>query len=108
VITEYIVRLIDFPEALQVLGFGANRLALVAVRALRRRSAGRQPIKEMRKHLPDQIDGRIAAIYRRDRAITPTGETVIEDGDEVFVLAADEHIRTVMRELRRMMRPVRA
>jgi trk system potassium uptake protein TrkA len=32
---------------------------------------------------------------------------VIEDGDEVFLLAAEEHIRTVMRELRRSVEPVR-
>jgi trk system potassium uptake protein TrkA len=37
----------------------------------------------------------------------PSGETVIEDGDEVFLLAAEEHIRTVMRELRRSVEPVR-
>ena len=36
-----------------------------------------------------------------------SGETVIEDGDEVFLLAAEEHIRTVMRELRRSVEPVR-
>jgi trk system potassium uptake protein TrkA len=64
------------------------------------------PIKEMRGHLPPEIDGRIAAIYRRDGAITPTGETIIEDGDEVFLLAAEEHIRAVMRELRRSVEPV--
>ena len=52
-------------------------------------------------------DGRIAAIYRSGGAITPTGETIVADGDEVFVLAAEEHIRTVMRELRRSMEPVR-
>jgi trk system potassium uptake protein TrkA len=106
VITDHIVRLIEFPEALQVLGFGENRVALVAVRAYDGGLLVGQPISEMPKHLPDNVDARIAAIYRRDRAITPTGNTVIEDGDEVFVLAADEHIRTVMRELRRMMRPV--
>jgi trk system potassium uptake protein TrkA len=93
VITEYIARLIDFPEALQVLEFCRRRLALVGRARLRRRPAGRQP---------DQGDAQPPAT--RDRrthrrhlshggAITPTGETVIEDGDEVFVLAADEHIR---------------
>lgn len=106
VITEYITRLIEFPEALQVLGFGENRLALVAVRAYAGGLLVGKPIKDMPDHLPKHVDARIAAIFRRDRAITPTGETVIEDGDEVFVLSADEHIRTVMRELRRMLRPV--
>jgi len=106
VITEYITRLIEFPEALQVLGFGEDRVALVAVRAYAGGLLVGKPIKDMPDHLPKHVDARIAAIFRRDRAITPTGETVIEDGDEVFVLSADEHIRTVMRELRRMLRPV--
>jgi trk system potassium uptake protein TrkA len=37
----------------------------------------------------------------------PGGDTVIEAGDEVFCLAATEHIRKVMRELRRMDKPVK-
>ncbi|MBW7901911.1 MAG: Trk system potassium transporter TrkA [Rhodocyclaceae bacterium] len=106
VITDYIVRLVEFPSALQVLSFGEDRLALVAVRAYPGGLLVGKPIRDMRRHLPPEIDARIAAIYRRDRAITPTGDTRIEDGDEVFVLAAEEHIRPVMRELRRMMRPV--
>ena len=107
VITEYIARLVDFPEALQVLNFAGGRLVLVGVHAYAGGPLVGSPIKEMRSHLPPEIDGRIAAIYRRDGAITPTGETVIEDGDEVFLLAAEEHIRAVMRELRRSLEPVR-
>ncbi|MEF8700322.1 MAG: Trk system potassium transporter TrkA [Candidatus Accumulibacter sp. UW26] len=106
VVTEYILRLIDFPEALQVLSFAAGRLILVAVSAYAGGLLVGSPIKEMRSHLPPAIDGRIAAIYRRGGAITPTGETIVEDGDEVFLLAAEEHIRTVMRELRRSLDPV--
>ena len=33
IITEHLARLVDFPEALQVLTFGGGRLALVGVRA---------------------------------------------------------------------------
>ncbi|HQC79520.1 MAG TPA: Trk system potassium transporter TrkA [Accumulibacter sp.] len=107
VITEYIARLVAFPEALQVLHFANGRLALVAVRAYAGGLLVGSPIKEMPGHLPPGIDGRIAAIYRRDGAVTPTGETIVEDGDEVFLLAAEEHIRTMMRELRRSVEPVR-
>jgi trk system potassium uptake protein TrkA len=87
--------------------FRGGRLALVAVRAYAGGLLVGSPIKEMRNHLPPEIDGRIAAIYRRDGAITPNGETIVEDGDEVFLLAAEEHIRAVMRELRRSVEPVR-
>ncbi len=106
VITDYIARLVEFPEALQVLGFAGNRVTMVAVRAYAGGLLVGKPIREMREHLPLDIGARIAAIFRRNRPLAPTGDTVIEDGDEVFVLAADEHIRRVMRELRRMMRPV--
>ena len=53
------------------------------------------------------IDTRVAAIFRGDRPIAPEGDTVIEPGDEVFCLAATQNIRQVMRELRRMDKPVR-
>ena len=58
------------------------------------------------QHIPN-IDTRVVAIFRRDRAILPDGDTVIEAGDEVFCLAAADNIRQVMRELRRMDKPVK-
>lgn len=106
VITDYIIKLIEFPEALQVLSFARERVALVAVRAYAGGLMVGKPIKEMREHLTAGIEARIAAIFRRDRPITPTGDTLIEDGDEVFVLAAEEHIRFALREMRRMLKPV--
>src|SRR5690606_21963983 len=54
-----------------------------------------------REHMPN-VDTRVAAIYRRDRAIMPTGSTVIEVDDEVFFIAAKAVIRAVMCELRRL------
>jgi trk system potassium uptake protein TrkA len=106
IVTEHICKLVEFPEALQVLSFAGGRVALVAVRAYEGGLLVGKPIKEMRQHLSLEIDARIAAIFRRDRPVLPTGDTVIQDGDEVFVLAADEHIRRVMREMRRMVVPV--
>src|SRR6202022_2961238 len=52
-------------------------------------------------------DARVAAIYRAGKSIKPEGETVIEDGDEVFFLAAREDIRVVMKEMRREEAPGR-
>jgi trk system potassium uptake protein TrkA len=106
VLTDYIVKLVEFPEALQVLDFAGGRVSLVAVRAFGGGPLVGHPLKDLRRHIPD-IDTRIVAIFRGDRSIVPDGDTVIEAGDEVFCLAAAEHIREVMRELRRMDRPVR-
>jgi len=106
-ITEYIVKLIEFPEALQVLEFAGGRVALVGVRAYQGGLLVGQPIRAMREHLPKGVDARVAAIFREHQPIDPDGHTVVEPGDEVFVIAAAEHMRPVMRELRRMQRPVR-
>ncbi len=106
-ISEYIGRLIEFPEALQVLQFAGGRVCLVAVRAYEGGLLVGKAIREMRDHLPTGMDARIAAIFRDEQAVAPEGETLIRAGDEVFVLAATENIRQVLRELRRMMNPVR-
>ena len=106
-ITDYIARLIEFPEALQVLHFADGRVTLVCVRAVEGGLLVGKPIKAMREHLPAGVDARIAAIFREHQPVDPDGATTIEAGDEVFLLAASEHIRPVMRELRRMLQPVR-
>jgi trk system potassium uptake protein TrkA len=63
-------------------------------------------VKDLRQHVPS-VDARVTAIYRGDQAIIPDGDTVVRAGDEVFLLAATEHIRQVMRELRKMDKPVK-
>jgi trk system potassium uptake protein TrkA len=106
ILTDYIVKLVEFPEALQVLDFADGKVSLVAVRAFSGGPLVGHPLKDLRKHIPN-IDTRIVAIFRGDRSIVPDGDTLIEAGDEVFCLAASGHIREVMRELRRMDRPVK-
>jgi trk system potassium uptake protein TrkA len=105
-VTDYIVKLVEFPEALQVLEFADGLVSLVAVRAFEGGPLVGHPLSHIRKHLP-KVDARIAAIYRKDSPLTPHADTVIKPGDEVFFLAATDDIRQVMRELRRMDRPVK-
>lgn len=107
VITDYLIKLVDFPEALQVLSFANGLVSLIGMRVYADGLMVGRPLKEMGDHLGNGIEARIAAIYRRDHAITPTGDTVIQEGDEVFVLASEAHIRRVMVELRRMTSPVK-
>jgi len=106
-VTDYIARLIAFPEALQVLEFADGNVTLVCVRAYEGGLLVGKPIKAMRDHLGDKVDARIAAIFREHQPVDPTGDTVIEAGDEVFLLAATCFIRPVLRELRRMQEPVK-
>ena len=70
-ITDYIRRLIQFPEALQVLQFARGRVSLVAVRAYAEGLLVGKPIKAMRELLPPEMDARIAAIFRGDQPVFP-------------------------------------
>jgi trk system potassium uptake protein TrkA len=105
-VTDYVLKLIEFPEALQVLEFADGRASLIAVRAIAGGPLVSQPIQALRKHIPN-VDTRIVAIFRNDRSIQCEAQTMIQPGDEVFFLAASEHIRAVLAELRRMDKPVR-
>jgi trk system potassium uptake protein TrkA len=106
-VTDYIVRLVAFPEALQVLEFTTGQVTLVGVRAIEGGLLVGKPIRAMRDHLPPGVEARIAAIFRGHSPLEPTGDTVIKSGDEVFLLAATRHIRLVLQELRRSLQPVR-
>jgi trk/ktr system potassium uptake protein len=106
VICDYIAKLLEFPEALQVLEFANGKVSLVAVRAFHGGPLVGHELQDLRRHIP-QADTRVVAIFRHDSPIVPEGKTVIEAGDEVFFLAATENIRGVMRELRRMDKPVK-
>jgi trk system potassium uptake protein len=105
-ITNYILRLIEHPGALQVLDFADGRVQLVGVRAYYGGPLVGHELRTLRNHIAG-IDTRVAAIYRRGRALHPEGTTVIEPDDEVFFIAAREHIRAVMGELRRAEQSVR-
>jgi trk system potassium uptake protein TrkA len=106
ILCDYLVKLVEFPEALQVLKFAGGKVSLVAVRAYEGGPLVGRQLKQLRTDLP-AVDTRIVAIFRGNSAIVPEGDTVVQAGDEVFCLADSRHIRTVMRELRRMDQPVR-
>jgi trk system potassium uptake protein TrkA len=105
-VCEYIEQLIRYPGALQVLNFADGRVRLVGVRALKGGPLVGQQLRTLREHVPD-VDSRVAAIYRDGESIPVGGDTRIEDGDEVFFVAARKDIRAVMSEMRRLEDPVR-
>ena len=106
ILCDSIAKLLEFPEALQVLEFADGRVSLVAVRAFEGGPLVGRQIQSLRQHMPG-VETRVAAIYRGDSPIAPEGTTTVQAGDEVFIIAATESIRKVLRELRRMDTPVK-
>ncbi|MEW6166120.1 MAG: Trk system potassium transporter TrkA [Pseudomonadota bacterium] len=105
-VTDLIQRLIEYPGALQVVEFADGRVRLVGVKAYYGGPLVSRQLKELPAHLPG-VDARVAAIYRRGRPIIPEGDTIIEAEDEVFFVAARDHIPKIIAELRRLDKPVK-
>ena len=105
-VTDYIARLLSYPGALQVVDFADGRVQLVGLRARRDGLLVGRELRALREHLPD-TEARVAAIYRNDHLVPTAGDTVIEEHDEIFFVAASDDLRRVMAELRRSEDPVR-
>ncbi len=103
-VTDYVVRLIQHPGALQVLDFAGGRVQLVAVRAYYGGPLVGHELRELSEHMPG-IKTRVTAIFRSGQPIEVNGHTVIEADDEVFFIAAPKHIRAIISELRRADKP---
>ena len=104
-LTRYISKLIEYPESMQVREFAGGRACLVATRARFGAPMVGQTIAHIRELTPD-VAMRVVAIYRRfpeepDRFVPCSGSTRVEPGDEVFVLAAREHLPFVLSSLHR-------
>jgi len=98
VVTKYITRLLEYPGALQALDLADGKARLIAIRAGQGGPLIGHALSLLKQHMPN-IDTRVAAIFRQGKPIIPSGNTVIEENDEVFFIAATDHIRSVMSEL---------
>ena len=104
-IKNYIARLIEYPDALQVREFGDGKLLLIGMEVDRGGAMVGEPIHRLRELLPG-IETRVAAIYRNETSVPPEGDTRLLAGDEVFFLArAGNDIRRVMSVMRPLDKP---
>lgn len=105
-VTEFIQRIIEHPDALQVLDFADGKVRLVGVRAYHGGTLVGEALNTLPRHMPG-IHTRVAAIFRGGSPIIPEGDTVIQADDEVFFIAAPKNIRAIMSELRKLEKKVK-
>jgi len=103
-VSDYIAQLIEYPGALQVANFANGKVGLVAIRAYYGGSLVGNAISALKEHMPN-IEARVAAIFRRGKAIRPQGTTIIEADDEVFFITASPNIRAIMGEMQKLEQP---
>jgi len=103
-ITNHIHRLIKNPGAQQVIDFANKKVRLISVKAYHDGSLVGHEIQALAEHLPE-VKARVVAIFRDNKAITLSRNTVIEANDEIFVIASAQHIRAIISELRSVDKP---
>lgn len=98
-ITNSVTRLIQYPGALQVLDFANGKVQLVAVKPHFGGPLVGKNLKSLKEYLP-RFKAQVTAIYRGNRSITLTDDTLVEIGDEIFFIAESSHTMDVLGALR--------
>lgn len=106
IVTDYIRRLITHPGALQVLDFANGKAQMVALKAAPGGVMAGHSLAELKGRL-NGIDYRVMVIFRDKQAIIPTGDTVIEAGDEVFIISSRRFIRQLLQLIRIREKPLK-
>jgi trk system potassium uptake protein len=105
-VVRYIQKLIEYPEALQVVEFAKGRAQLVAVRVTRGSRLANRTLGDFYQAFPD-VPVRVVAIYREDAEQACRSATRMEVGDEVFLLADERNLRKVLEAVHSTDKPVK-
>lgn len=100
-VTNHIKLLIEYPDALQVLDFANKQVQLVAVKAYYGGALVGHALKALQQFVPN-AQVKVGAIFRKNKALHFTDNTLIESGDEVFFLTAKQYVREIMACLRNL------
>ncbi len=101
-VTAYLERLVRFPEALQVADFADDNVTIVLVRVGQNSLLLRQTVADIGRMFASTIH--VLAIFRDERPIQFSADTVFQIDDEVLVLIETQHLRSVMHELAQVRR----
>ena len=96
-VTNYISEVIEHPGAFQVLNFANGKIKMVGVKTKQHGFLVDRPISHLHNHLGNE-KVRIAALYRDGEMISPKGDTLIKEGDEVYFIAAPGEIDNMITE----------
>lgn len=99
-VTRYLERLIEFPEALQVVDFAQGQVTMALVSVSPGSLMTGLSLAELAARIPD-ANLQILAVFRKNRPIAIEPHTQLQLDDEVVVLVETRHAHRAMRALRR-------
>jgi trk system potassium uptake protein TrkA len=94
-----LVDLIKHPGAEQIETFANGALKVVSVKAKRDGMLVNRALKSIKSDMPE-TNTYVPAIFRKGKPFIPDGKTIIKENDELYFVAAEEDIDTVVQEMR--------
>ena len=98
-VTEHLVDLIKHPGAEQIESFANGSIKVVSVKAKKDGMLVNRELKSIKSDMPD-TNTYVPAIYRKGKPLIPEGNTIIKENDEIYFLAAEGDIDSVVQEMR--------
>jgi len=98
-VTDHLVDLIKHPGAEQIETFANGLLKVVSVKAKRDGMLVNRALKSIKSDMPETSTF-VPAIFRKGKPFIPDGKTIIKENDELYFVAAEGDIDTVVQEMR--------
>ena len=98
-VTDHLVDLIKHPGAEQIETFANGSLKVVSVKAKKDGMLVNRELKSINSDMPD-TQTFVPAIYRKGKPFIPDGKTIIKENDELYFVAAEDDIDSVVQEMR--------
>ncbi|MGR9012670.1 MAG: Trk system potassium transporter TrkA [Gammaproteobacteria bacterium] len=106
IVMEAIRNLIEFPGVLHISDFADGLVRLFSVKVVADGILTGKKIKTLSSRLTDDKI-RVVAIFRQGQPLLVNGEAVIDTGDEVFLVAPREQVRSVLKALNKLEAPLK-
>jgi trk system potassium uptake protein len=98
-VTDHLIDLIKHPGAEQIESFANGSLKVVCVKAKKDGMLVNRELKSIKSDMPD-TETFVPAIYRKGKPFIPDGKAIIKENDEIYFLAAEKDIDSVVQEMR--------
>ena len=105
-VTAYLQRLIEFPEALQVVEVANGRVSVITMRVSSTGFMANHKLQDLRVMRPD-VNARVVDILRGGRPVSLSGETVLLPGDELLLIADTAHAHQAVHQMHKSEQSVR-
>jgi trk system potassium uptake protein len=86
-VTDYLIKLVEFPEALQVVEMADGLISVITMRVSIDGFMANHPLKDLRVMNPD-VNAKVVDIMRLGKPVTISPETILRPGDELLLISA--------------------